>query len=126
MSSSPSRPEAPLLRIMWGNAFLLSLIYLAVGLVVELAMTRWRTRFLRNLSLSLDSLPARALEMVGALEPLRDAFLDGHISGAAVRAIFGLTTVVVIFLLALGVGTLMGLVRLFMMRRAMRSAGNRR
>jgi hypothetical protein len=111
---------------MWGNAFLLSLIYLAVGLLVEVAMTRWRTRFLRNLSLSLDSLPARALELVGAMDPLREAFLDGHISGAAVRAIFGLTTVGVIFLLALAVGALMGAVRLFMLRRAMRSAGGRR
>nr|WP_225937363.1 hypothetical protein [Myxococcus sp. RHSTA-1-4] len=111
---------------MWGNAFLLSLIYLLVGLLVELAMQRWDRRFLRNLSLSLDSLPARALEMVGALEPLRTAFFNGHISESGVRVIFGLTTVAVIFLLALVVGIFMSGVRLFMVRRALRRAGGRR
>ncbi|MBZ4418177.1 hypothetical protein [Myxococcus sp. RHSTA-1-4] len=126
MRPSSSRPEAPLLRIMWGNAFLLSLIYLLVGLLVELAMQRWDRRFLRNLSLSLDSLPARALEMVGALEPLRTAFFNGHISESGVRVIFGLTTVAVIFLLALVVGIFMSGVRLFMVRRALRRAGGRR
>ncbi|NMO22390.1 hypothetical protein HPC49_39315 [Pyxidicoccus fallax] len=111
---------------MWGNAFLLSLIYLAVGLVVELALTRWQTPFLRNLSLSLDSLPARALELVGAMGPLRQAYLTDQIPKYGLRIIFGLTTMAVIFLLALVVGTFMGGLRVFLMRRAYRRAGGDR
>lgn len=127
MSPLPPRPEAaPLLRIMWGNAFLLSLLYLVVGVGVELALRLWPTRFLQRLSLSLDSLPARALELTGAMEPLRTAFFNGRISEAGVRVVFGLTTMVVIFLLALVVGTFMGGVRLFVARRAWRRAGGGR
>ena len=126
MKSYPSRPEAaPLLRIMWGNAFLLSLLYLVLGLGVEVALRLYPTRFLQRLSLSLDSLPARALEMAGAMEPLREAYLNGHITEFAVRAVFGVTTVLVIFLLALVVGSIMGGLRFFVARRAWRRAGGR-
>jgi hypothetical protein len=123
----PPRPEAaPLLRIMWGNAFLLSLLYLVVGFGVELALRLFPSRFLQRLSLSLDSLPARALEVVGAMEPLRAAYFSGRVTEFGVRIVFGVTTVVVIFMLALVVGTLMGGVRLFVARRAWRRAGGGR
>lgn len=126
MKSYPSRPEAaPLLRIMWGNAFLLSLLYLVLGLGVEVALRLYPTRFLQRLSLSLDSLPARALEMAGAMEPLREAYLNGQITEFAVRAVFGVTTVLVIFMLALVVGSIMGGLRFFVARRAWRRAGGR-
>ncbi|MCP3104835.1 hypothetical protein LZ198_38815 [Myxococcus sp. K15C18031901] len=108
---------------MWGNAFLLSVLYLLVGLVVEIALNRWPSRFLQRLSLSLDSLPARALELVGAMEPLRAAFFSGHIPEFGVRLVFGVTTVVVIFLLALVVGTLMGGLRYLLARSAARRHG---
>ncbi|WP_371878275.1 hypothetical protein [Myxococcus landrumensis] len=117
---SGSGPESPLLRIMWGNAFLLSMLYLLVGVVVEIALRLFPSRFLQRLSLSLDSLPARALELMGAMDPLRTAFFNGHISESGVRLIFGLTTVVVIFLLALVVGTVMGTLRYFIARAAYR------
>ena len=126
MSTHPSRPEAaPLLRIMWGNAFLLSLLYLVLGVGVELALRLYPTRFLQRLSLSLDSLPARALELTGALEPLREAYFNGRISEFGVRVVFGITTVLVIFLLALVVGSIMGGLRFFVARRAWRRAGGR-
>ncbi|WP_338873589.1 hypothetical protein [Myxococcus stipitatus] len=105
---------------MWGNAFLLSVLYLLVGVVVEIALRMFPSRFLQRLSLSLDSLPARALELTGAMEPLRTAFFNGRISEFGVRLIFGFTTVVVIFLLALVVGTLMGTLRYFIARAALR------
>ncbi len=111
---------------MWGNAFLLSLLYLVVGLGVELALRLVPSRFLQRLSLSLDSLPARALEVVGAMDPLRTAYFSGRITEFGVRIVFGITTVVVIFMLALVVGTLMGGVRLFVARRAWRRAGGGR
>ncbi|MFP2911353.1 hypothetical protein ACLESD_41280 [Pyxidicoccus sp. 3LFB2] len=110
---------------MWSNAFLLSLLYLVVGFGVELALRFFPSRFLQRLSLSLDSLPARALEMAGAMEPLRTAYFSGRITEFGVRVLFGITTVVVIFMLALVVGSLMGGMRLFVARRAWRRAGGR-
>ncbi|MFP2962325.1 hypothetical protein ACLEPN_32215 [Myxococcus sp. 1LA] len=116
-----SRTDSPLLRIMWGNAFLLSLIYLLLGLGVEIALRLHPTSFLRRMSLSLDSLPARALELSGAMEPLRAAYFSGRIAEWGVRVVFGITTMVIIFLLAMVVGTLMGGVRTLLARRALRS-----
>ncbi|QSQ28301.1 hypothetical protein JY651_29135 [Pyxidicoccus parkwayensis] len=110
---------------MWGNAFLLSLLYLVLGFGVELALRVYPTRFLQRLSLSLDSLPARALELVGAMDPLREAYFSGRVTEFGVRIIFGVTTVLVIFLLALVVGSIMGGLRLFVARRAWRRAGGR-
>ncbi len=110
---------------MWGNAFLLSLIYLLLGLGVEIALRYFPSRFLQRLSLSLDSLPARALELTGAMEPLRAAYFSGRISEMGVRVVFGVTTMVVIFLLAMVVGTLMGGVRTLLARRALREGGRR-
>ncbi|MFY1824372.1 hypothetical protein ACN47A_00485 [Myxococcus fulvus] len=106
-----------MLRIMWGNAFLLSALYLLVGVVVEVALRYFPSLFLQRLSLSLDSLPARALELMGAMEPLRTAYFNGRIPEYAVRLVFGLTTVAVIFLLALVVGTVMGTLRHLLSRR---------
>jgi hypothetical protein len=109
--SSPSSPHLPLMRIMGGNAFLLSIIYLSVGLGVEVA---WRVRpslFLQRLSLSLDALPARALELTGLAGPLRDAYVSGQISESGLRLVFGGTTVCIIYALAVGVGLVMGTLR---------------
>ena len=105
---------------MSGNAFLLSVLYLSVGLGVEAALRLWPTLLLQRLSLSLDSLPARALELVGLMRPLRDAYFSGHVPEYALRLIFGATTVAIIFLLAVGVGLLMGTLRGFLLRRAAR------
>ncbi|WP_037584748.1 hypothetical protein, partial [Stigmatella aurantiaca] len=116
----------PLLRIMGGNAFLLSIIYLVTGIGVEVARRYYPTRFVQQLSLSLDSLPARALEFVGALEPLRAAYLEGRVSDAQVRLLFGSTTIVVIFILAFVVGILVGGLRSYVERRAIRKASERR
>ncbi len=120
-----SRPQAPypLLRIMTGNAFLLSIIYLLVGIGVEAARRFFPSRFLLRLSLSLDSLPARALELTGAMEPLRQAYFSGRLSESWVRVVFGVTTIVIIFLLALVVGMVMGSLRGYLERRALRRLG---
>ena len=104
-------PPLPLMRIMSGNAFLLSVLYLLVGIGVEGARRVWPSILLQRLSLSLDSLPARALELVGLMRPLRDAYFAGKLSEAMVRLAFGATTIVVIFLLAVVVGVLMGTLR---------------
>ncbi|HET9449405.1 MAG TPA: hypothetical protein VFO83_00910 [Aggregicoccus sp.] len=98
----PSRP--PLGPVLGANAFVLSVLYLLVGIAVELARRVHPSRFLQRLSLSLDSLPARALDFLNLLAPLREAYLAGQVSELGVRLVFGATTLVVIFVLALAVG----------------------
>ena len=102
--SDPRPPSSPLLKVMWGNAFLLSVLYLLTGIVVESIRRRYHAPFFERLSMALDSLPARALELVRAMEPLREAYFNGRITDLGVRVVFGLVTVAVIFLLALVVG----------------------
>ncbi len=113
-------PPLPLMRIMGGNAFLLSVLYLLVGIVVEGARRVWPSIFLQRLSLSLDSLPARALELVGLMEPLREAYFAQQIRESVVRLVFGVTTIIIIFLLAVVVGVFMGSLRSLALRRASR------
>ncbi len=108
---------------MAGNAFMLSVIYLLVGIAVEVARRVYPSRFVQRLSLSLDSLPARALELIGAMEPLRSLYLDGRVPDYQVRIIFASTTLIIIFLLAVLVGFLVGGVRTYVERRALRRPG---
>jgi hypothetical protein len=105
---------------MVGNAFLLSVIYLVVGIAVELARRFYPTKFVARLSLSLDSLPAQALELTGLMEPLKTAYSNGELPDYQVRLIFGATTIVIIFLLAFAVGLLVGGLRSYIERRALR------
>ncbi len=123
MRQSPSSqlPPLPLMRIMGGNAFLLSVVYLLVGIAVEGSRRLWPdSAFLEQFSLSLDSLPARALEAVGLMQPLRVAYLDNQLSPFRLRLVFGFTTIVIIFLLAVVVGVFMGTLRGFLVRQASR------
>ncbi|RKH54766.1 hypothetical protein [Corallococcus aberystwythensis] len=101
---------------MWGNAFLLSVLYLLAGIVVETLRRRYPKYFFDRLSMALDSLPARALELVHAMEPLRAAYFSGRITDLGVRVVFGVVTVAVIFLLALVVGAIMAVLRWGLMR----------
>ena len=126
METSPQTPPSfpphpyPLLRIMGSNAFLLSIIYLLVGIAVELARTYYPTPFVQRLSLSLDSLPARALELVGVMGSLRTRYLDGKLADYQVRLVFAGTTIVIIFLLAFVVGMVVGSLRGYMERRVLK------
>ncbi|WP_233597394.1 MULTISPECIES: hypothetical protein [unclassified Corallococcus] len=114
--SDPRPPSSPLLKVMWGNAFLLSVLYLLTGIVVESVRRRYHKPFFERLSMALDSLPARALELVRAMEPLREAYFSGRITDLGVRVVFGLVTVAVIFLLAVVVGAIMAVLRWALMR----------
>ncbi|WP_370450223.1 hypothetical protein [Corallococcus interemptor] len=121
--SDPRPPSSPLLKVMWGNAFLLSVLYLLAGIVVESVRRRYHAPFFERLSMALDSLPARALELVHAMGPLREAYFSGRITDLGVRAVFGVVTVAVIFLLALVVGAIMAVLR-FALLRATRGGGS--
>lgn len=120
MHHSQLPPPLPLIRIMGSNAFLLSVLYLLVGLGVEGARRLWPSFLLQRLSLSLDSLPARALELVGLMEPLREAYFAGRITEPLLRLVFGATTILIIFLLAVVVGLFMGTLRGLLVHRASR------
>ncbi|HVE83094.1 MAG TPA: hypothetical protein VND93_09625 [Myxococcales bacterium] len=100
----PAEERFPLLQIMIGNSFLLSAIYLAGGLVVELVRRIHPSEAVVRMSVALDRLPAGVLEAVGLLGPLREAYLQNDVGALMLRLVFGLTTVALIFALALGVG----------------------
>src|SRR5262249_2126605 len=97
--------------MMVGNASLLSVIYLASGAAIEALRRIHPSPGLERASLALDSLPARVLELLGALAPLKGAYLDGRLSEVSLRLIFGATVVAVIFAMAVGIGILMWLGR---------------
>ena len=100
-------PRYPLLHILLGNAFLLSGIYLALGVAVE-ALRRWTALgWAEEASLVLDRLPARVLLRLGLLHWLRDLYLESKLPGWGLRLVFGGTTVAFIFVLAVGVSVMM-------------------
>jgi hypothetical protein len=101
---------------MASNALVLSLLYLGVGLTLEATRRLFPSRLFGHLATSLDALPARCLDVVGLLGPLRVAYTQGLVGEVGVRLLFGLTTVGVIFALALAVGTALGLVRILALR----------
>lgn len=124
--SYPPQPHYPLLRIMGSNAFLLSIVYLLVGIAVEAARRLYPTPLVKRLSLSLDSLPARALEFVGVMESLRADYLNGQLPEYQVRLIFAGTTIVIIFMLAFLVGIVVGSLRSYVEYRAQKKASERK
>lgn len=91
-------------RAMSANSFVLSVLYLTLGIGVELGRQYVPSRALLRFSLGLDALPARALDLAGLLEPLRQAYYAGEVSERGVRLAFIAVTLTVIYALALTVG----------------------
>ena len=100
-----------------GNALALSALYLAIGVAVELLRVHAPSGSVLRLSYALDALPARVLEKLGLLIPLREAYTDGRLSEPMVRLIFGSTAVLFVFLLALLIGSATTLTRQWIVRR---------
>jgi hypothetical protein len=94
----------PLLQIMLGNSFLLSGIYLMGGLLVECLRRLHPSEGVIRTTIALDRLPAGVLEVLGLMEPIREAYLHEEIGAGMLRLVFGATTVALIFALALLVG----------------------
>jgi len=92
-------------RMVVGNALALSALYLALGVAVELLRGHAPSTTVLRFSYALDALPARILEKLGLLIPLREAYTDGRLSEPVVRLIFGSTAVLFVFLLALLIGS---------------------
>lgn len=106
--------------MMVGNASLLSVIYLAAGVAIELLRRIHPTPWMERASLALDSLPARVLDLAGVLGPLRESYVYGHISEITLRFIFGATVVAVIFAMAVALGMPMWIVRWLLAKQAAR------
>ena len=100
------------------NALALSGLYLAVGVVVELLRTHAPSAGALRVSYALDALPARVLDRLGLLVPIREAYTDGRLSESMVRLCFGATAVGFIFALALLLAAVTVLVRHWLTRRA--------
>jgi hypothetical protein len=94
----------PVFRISFQNATLLSGFYLLVATFLEVVRRVWNPRWAEKACLAMESFPARALDLAGALEPLKRWYAWGDLTQLQVRLLFGLTTVGIIFLLAMAVG----------------------
>ncbi len=105
------RPRLSLVQIMVGNASLLSVLYLAAGAAIEALRRLHSTPGIERASLAMDSLPARALELAGAMGKLRELYVYGRLSELWLRIIFGATVVAIVFAMAFVLGALMWLVR---------------
>lgn len=108
---------------MLGNAFALSILYLIVGVAIEVLRMKFPYRWVLQTSLVLDSLPLRVLGLLGLLEPAKESYLSGELSGFWLRAIFGATAVGVIFAMAAVVGVATWLARRAWEAHAARSLG---
>ncbi len=107
--SDPSG-RVPVLRISLTNATVLSVGYLLFAAGVEVVRRELNPHWAERLSLSMEAFPARLLNVFGVFEPLRKAWLEGHVSEFQVRVIYGVTVVGLIFSMGFAVGLLMGLV----------------
>jgi hypothetical protein len=108
-------PPIPILRISLSNASLLSTVYLSFSILLELS-NRWMPlRWTERLTYTIEWLPARTLNWLRLFEPLRRAVVEDRLSIFGVRMIYGAVNVLLIFAIAIGVGTVMrlgyGLVR---------------
>jgi hypothetical protein len=104
------------LRAVTGNALALSALYLGIGVVVEALRVVAPSAGVMRVSYALDALPARVLDRLGLLHPLREAYTDGRLGESAVRLVFGATAVGFVFVLALGLAAATLLVREVILR----------
>lgn len=108
---TPAPPNrVHLLQVLFGNAVLLSAIYLVVGIAFEVLLKIYPAEWVETGTVVLDSLPARLLHLLGVLGPLSEAAAYNRVSGFWVRAIFAGTTIAIIFLLAAAVAAVMTLI----------------
>jgi len=105
------------LKVVAGNALALSALYLAIGVVVEGLRVQFPSTAVLRVSYALDALPARVLDRLRLLGPLKEAYTDGRIGESMVRLVFGVTAVGFVFVLALGLAAMTLLVREIVLRR---------
>ncbi len=106
----------PLLRGLMGTAFLLSVVYLAMGVTVELLRRMFPMALTDAAARAVDSLPAGVIRLVGAMPLLTALYANGYLPDYALRIIFGLTGVLFFHVTALVVVALTALLRRFLDR----------
>ena len=94
----------PIFRISLYNATLLSGAYLFIATALEIVRRNFTARWAEKGCLEMEKFPARTLDLVGLLDPLKRAYAWGSITDWEVRVVFGLTTISLIFALAMLVG----------------------
>ena len=103
--------RTPILRIVFHNAFVISVIYVVIGIAADVLWRVHPTHFVYRLSFAIDALPAQALALLGLLDPLRQAHFRGSLSSLELRWIFATTAIAIIFLSALAIGGVMAITR---------------
>lgn len=110
--------KLPIVRIVFHNAFILSVIYLLTGIAIDTAWWLdpfkghlWAEHLVFRLSLAIDALPAQVLHLLGLLPLIQSAYAAGTIREVGLRWIFEITTLVVILVTAFAVALLMALTR---------------
>ncbi|MGQ0505487.1 MAG: hypothetical protein ACT4TC_09220 [Myxococcaceae bacterium] len=111
---NPSEPPPTVLRGLLGTAFLLSAVYLVLGLVVELLFARWQVPLMEAVSRAVDALPAGILRPTGLLEKMTELYQDDRLPKYGLRIIFGATTVAFFYAVALFVAGLTAVARRFL------------
>ncbi|MBM4380569.1 MAG: hypothetical protein FJ086_14935 [Deltaproteobacteria bacterium] len=99
-----------------GNAYALSLLYLVAGLVMESVRRVAPRPALEAAVRRLDDLPGAVLHLLGLLPYLQRAQVYEGWGTWTVRVVFGLTTMAVIFLLAVATGLALGGARWVLLR----------
>ena len=107
--AGPTESTVPFVKISLSNAALLSSLYLGLGALLELARRVFEVSWAEQGLRALETFPMRMLGLVGMEQPLVRAYLSGQYSSLQVRLLLNATTVVVISILALGVGMMMSL-----------------
>ena len=95
-------------ELVVGNTYVLSFLYLVAGLLMESARRVAPRPILEAAVRRLDDLPGTVLHLLGVLPWLQRAQVYQGWGSWLVRVVFGLTTVAVIFLLAVMTGLLLG------------------
>ena len=96
--------SVPVVRISLSNATVLSVFYLGIAIALEGVRRLFGFRWAERACLAMEAFPVRALELLGLMEPLKRAYAWDQLSPVQVRLLLGLTTVLLIFVLAMAVG----------------------
>lgn len=104
--------KVPVLRLSLQNATILSAVWLASASLLELARRYGHWRWAEHGVLAVEAFPMRVWDFLGVMPLVREAYVHGELAGWQVRVLLGLTTVVIIAVLAVAVGFGMYLVAL--------------
>lgn len=103
----PSGPRPSLLKVMVENAITMSVLYLGTAALLEALRRVHSNTFLEAITRDFERVPARVLDVVGLLAPLRNTYVYGGMSELALRGVFGVTMVATIFVMAVVVGSVL-------------------